>query len=142
MAKSELFENSLIGFLLKNLNAFPVRRNHSDKSAIRYAQRIINEGGILGIFPEGRRVREKLPSTAKYGVAFLARITSADILPVCIYRNPEDKRKRHGLKIIFGEMIKNEDLGFLGMDKKAELISASEKIMSAIRRLWEEENCR
>ncbi len=142
MAKSELFENPVAAFFLRNLNAFPVRRNYSDRNAIRYAKRIIDGGSVLGIFPEGRRVRKSAPTQAKDGVALLARLTGADVLPVCIYRSKEDERKRHGLRVVFGTLLKNEELGFEGKDKKAELSSASEKIMSAIRNLWEEENCR
>lgn len=143
MAKSELFENKAVAVFVRNMNAFPVKRNYSDRNAIRYAKSVIEKGWVLGIFPEGRRVRESAsPAEAKEGVAYLARVTGADVLPVCIYRNPEDKRKRHSLTLVFGKVIRNSELGFGQSNKSEEISSAAETIMSAIKKMWEEENCR
>lgn len=143
MAKSELFEKKHIAAFMRNMNAFPVKRNYSDRNAIRYAKSVIDKGWVLGIFPEGRRVRESAsPVEAKAGVAYLARATGADVLPVCIYRNPEDKRKRHSISLVFGKVIKNSDLGFGNGNKTEEINNAAEIIMSEIKKMWEEENCR
>lgn len=140
MAKSELFEDPLKAVFMRNMNAFPVIRNHSDRNALRYAKSIIDKGQVLGIFPEGQRVRRSSPTSGKSGVAYLARVTGADVLPVCIYRSPDDDGIRHSLMLIYGKVIKNSSLGFKGKNRGEELSAAAEIIMDAIRKLWEEEN--
>ncbi len=140
MAKSELFEQPLKAAFMRNMNAFPVKRNHFDRASLRYAVRILENGGVLGIFPEGRRVRASAPTEAKNGVAYLARLTGSDVIPVCIYRSPDDNGVWHGLTLSYGKVIRNSELGFEGADKAKELNAASELIMNRIKELWEAEN--
>lgn len=141
MAKSDLFENPFVSVILRNMNAFPVRRWKSDRKALRYAKEVLDRGWALGIFPEGKRVRGGVPPTeARTGIGYLARVTGADVLPCCIYKV---QRPVHSKAIVrFGTVIKNSELGFVGEDKSAEMKRASELIMNRIKELWEEERCR
>ncbi len=140
MAKSELFTNPFKAAFMRNMNAFPVKRNHFDRAAIRRAEKILGNGWVLGIFPEGRRVKNSPPTDAKNGVAYLARLTGADVLPVCIYRSPTDTSRWHSLVLSYGEVIDNSEFGFGGKDRAGELKAASELIMKRIKSLWEAEN--
>lgn len=142
MAKSELFEKWNMSLLMKSMNAFPVRRNFADRSAIKYAEKVIEEGYVLGIFPEGGTVKELIPAEAKNGVGYISYKTGADVLPVCIYRNPEDNRKRHSLVLRFGEVIENADLFHKEKSRSEDIRKASDMIMDEIKRMWEEESCR
>ena len=139
MAKSELFENRYISFIIRNMNAFPVKRNSSDRQALMYAKKILANNWVLGIFPEGRRVRHSSPTDGKTGVAFLARVTGADILPVCLYKTGTDWM-RPKVTLRFGTVIKNSELGFANVDRAEELKKATDMIMNSIKKLWEEEN--
>lgn len=141
MAKSDLFQNPFSAVILRNMNAFPVKRWKSDRKALRYAKEVLDRGWALGIFPEGRRVRGGVPPTeARTGIGYLARVTGADVLPCCIYKV---QRPIHSKAIVrFGTVIKNSELGFVGEDKSAEMKRASELIMNKIKELWEEEKCR
>ncbi len=140
MAKSELFMNPLKATFMKQMNAFPVKRNYFDRAAIRRAEQIIKNGWVLGVFPEGRRVKNSSPTEAKNGVAYLARLTGADVLPVCIYRSPSDKSRWHSLILSYGDVINNSEFGFGEKNRAEELNSASELIMKRIKSLWEAEN--
>lgn len=142
MAKSEIFEKRAMALFVKSMNAFPVKRNYSDRKALKYAKSILENGWALGIFPEGRTVKELIPAEAKTGVAYLAHKTGADVLPVCLYRNPEDTRKRHGLVLRFGEVIENSTLFQSEKTKSDDIKKAADRIMDEIRKMWEEENCR
>lgn len=82
MAKKELFENPVFAFILKSLYAFPVDRNGLDLKALRYAVSLVDDGKVLGIFPEGTRVKEVKRENVKDGVAFVALKAKADILPI------------------------------------------------------------
>ncbi len=140
MAKSELFENSATAFLMRNLNAFPVRRGLSDRDALKYACGILNEDKILGIFPEGRRVRSAVPEKAKRGVAFIARRTGSDILPASLYVDPKEDVMRPKLTLRLGRVLKNSELFSGEYDKSLELEKASDYIMETIEKLWEKKH--
>ena len=56
MAKSELFKNPLLRWLLVKVGAFPVDRAHPGPSAIKVPVRALKqEGKALMIFPTGSR---------------------------------------------------------------------------------------
>lgn len=133
IAKSELFEKWPMAFLVTNLNAFPVRRGMSDRSAVKYACDILNDDKILGIFPEGRRVRSAVPDKGKRGVAFISRRTGADILPASLYIDPQEDVIRPKLTIRFGRVLKNSEL----FKDNKDLDSTAEYIMNEIEKLWE-----
>lgn len=88
MAKAELFENKFLARIFTWLNAFPVKRGSADRAAIRNALQVLEEGKVLGIFPEGRRNKTGEELEAQNGAAMLALKTNAPIIPVaCIGTN-------------------------------------------------------
>ena len=136
MAKDELFKNPVFASFLKNMNVFPVKRQTSDKRALEFAKRIISSGWVLGIFPEGSRIKDAIPKRAKNGVSYLAAKTKADVLPVSIYKAPGVRKLRPQITIRFGKLIKNSELGFSDEYSQQKIRESSEKIMSAITALW------
>lgn len=58
MAKKELFHVPVVKSVVKAYGAFPVDRKNADISAIKTALKTLKENKILGIFPEGTRVRD------------------------------------------------------------------------------------
>ena len=140
MAKQELFEKSVLGFMCKHCNSFPVRRGEGDMSAINYSAEIINKGWILGIFPEGTRSKDFKPARGKSGIALIAKMTGADVLPVSIYTSDEFKKGTR-LTVRFGKVIKNEEFCFAQEHSPRELRNASKRVMEDITALWEEGHC-
>jgi len=55
MAKSELFSHKLFAWLIRSVNAFPVRQGEGDLAAMRETIKRLQEGHILVMFPEGGR---------------------------------------------------------------------------------------
>jgi len=85
MAKAELFNNKLLSWLIKQLNAFPVRRGIADRTAIKHGLDLLRRGEVLGIFPEGGRNKAGDNRKAQNGVAMLALKSGAPVVPVaCI----------------------------------------------------------
>jgi 1-acyl-sn-glycerol-3-phosphate acyltransferase len=84
MAKAELFRVPLLGPLIKRLNARPVRREGADAGALRTALRILQDGGVLLMFPEGTRGPEGTLREPKPGAAMLAVLSGAPVVPVFI----------------------------------------------------------
>jgi 1-acyl-sn-glycerol-3-phosphate acyltransferase len=84
MAKAELFHVPLFGGLIRRLNARPVRREGADASALRPALRILQEGGVLLVFPEGTRGPEGTLRSPKPGAGMLAVLSGVMVVPVFI----------------------------------------------------------
>lgn len=82
MAKKGLFENPLLGNILKVAGVFPVDRQGNDLKALRYAIGLVKDGKTLGIFPEGTRVKEISRENMHEGVGFIALKAKVDILPI------------------------------------------------------------
>lgn len=84
MAKAELFWGPL-GWLLLRLGAFPVRRGEADMDAIETARLILEQEGVLVMFPEGTRVEDPHALGAPHhGAGRLALQTGAPIIPTAI----------------------------------------------------------
>jgi 1-acyl-sn-glycerol-3-phosphate acyltransferase len=83
MAKIELMRAPVLGWILKQGGAFPVRRGEADAQAVASAISILRAGGLLLMFPEGTRNRD---GTAELqpGAARIALQTGAAIVPVAV----------------------------------------------------------
>jgi 1-acyl-sn-glycerol-3-phosphate acyltransferase len=109
MAKTELIQ-ARYGPLLVRLGAFPVRRGSSDADALETARIILEQGGLLALFPEGTRIRdpEEL-GNPKRGAGRLALETGAPLVPAAItgteklFLGPLPKPRR--VQVAFGEPI-------------------------------------
>jgi 1-acyl-sn-glycerol-3-phosphate acyltransferase len=86
IAKKELFENKLLANILAKLKVISVDREDSSAnlSTLKNAIRILRNGDVLGIFPEGTRVKGSDFGEAKAGLAMLAIKGRADVLPISI----------------------------------------------------------
>ena len=80
MAKKELFENPFLRAVL------PISRGEADLSGIRTALRILKEGGLLCIFPEGTRnkARKEPLLPLQEGVAMISLRAKAPIVPMWV----------------------------------------------------------
>ncbi|HEX6817245.1 MAG TPA: lysophospholipid acyltransferase family protein [Ktedonobacterales bacterium] len=84
MAKAELFQVPFVGGFIRREGAFPVRRGEGDREALRIAERLLSEGKVIGIFPEGHRTEEHALIEAHPGVALIALRAGAPVIPVAI----------------------------------------------------------
>jgi 1-acyl-sn-glycerol-3-phosphate acyltransferase len=84
MGKTELFQG-WAGPLLVRLGAFPVRRGEADADALETARTVLQQGGLLALFPEGTRVRDPEGlGSPKRGAGRLALDTGAPLVPAAI----------------------------------------------------------
>lgn len=84
MAKEELFKVPVISFLITKFGAFPVKRGAGDRAAIRATLKILEEGKVLGIFPEGTRSKTGEVGQGMSGTAMFALKSEAKVVPVAI----------------------------------------------------------
>ncbi len=82
MAKDQLFRIPLLGFFLKKLGIFPVKRGGNALTAMKTAMKVLSGGNRLLVFPEGTRVEEQGEVEAKGGVTMMATRTGVPMVPV------------------------------------------------------------
>ena len=95
MAKKELFKNRFFGAVLRAFGAFPVSRGESDAAAVSNAMKMVADGELVGIFPEGTRIIGDALGKFQPGVAMMAMRSKAAIIPVYIDRKLKLFRRTH-----------------------------------------------
>ncbi|MGQ0645514.1 MAG: lysophospholipid acyltransferase family protein [Elusimicrobiota bacterium] len=128
MAKQELFEIPVLGWIIRHVNAFPVRRVERDVSAFKTAQRILAAGEAMILFPEGTRQKNGVLGAPKPGVGMLAAKTGSPVVPVYAHNTGRLSRFKP-LAVCFGPPLsprEGEDYG-----------DFSRRVMAAIAELKE-----
>jgi 1-acyl-sn-glycerol-3-phosphate acyltransferase len=85
LIKSPVFDVRLIGPFLRTVGQLPVQRGQADAALVlKDAERSLRAGECLVVYPEGTASRDPAlwPMVAKTGVARLALVTGAPVIPV------------------------------------------------------------
>lgn len=110
LAKDSLYKG-IKKVLFKNMGIIPVNRSAKNKKAIESAEKVLNNKGLIGIFPESTINRTKdIIMPFKIGAVKMAKDTNSYIVPFSI--TGKYKLFKNDLKIIFGKpyKVKEEDL--------------------------------
>lgn len=118
MAKRELFETPLVGWVFWAYGAFPVRRFSGDMGALRVARNYLRNGDMVLMFPEGTRSHGEGIQPALPGAAMVALLAHAPLIPVAITGTERISvpkvffqwivRRRIHIRIEFGEPFQLE----------------------------------
>jgi 1-acyl-sn-glycerol-3-phosphate acyltransferase len=106
MGKIELFKSVFARMFFHIVKAFPVRRGEGDLPAIRHAFKLLRDGKLFGIFPEGKRVKTGEMAKFEPGTAMIALKNDAPIIPLYIKGKYKFFRR---MKLIIGEPIRLAD---------------------------------
>jgi len=98
LAKAEAWDNRLLGWLLDQWEAIPIRRGESDIGALRRALAVLKDGGILAVAPEGTRSRHGRLQRAHAGVVTLALKSDAPLWPLAFHGGEEIGRNVRRLR--------------------------------------------
>jgi 1-acyl-sn-glycerol-3-phosphate acyltransferase len=146
LAKAEYFDRRAVAVLFRALGAIPVRRQHSRAAlaSLETAEEVLAAGGVFAIHPEGTRSRDGRLHRGRTGVATLALVSGAPVVPVAVIgtdraqpagtRLPRPRRVtvRFGAPLDFSR--------YAGMDGSPAIRRAiTDEIMSAILDLSEQE---
>ncbi|MDR1926341.1 MAG: 1-acyl-sn-glycerol-3-phosphate acyltransferase [Endomicrobium sp.] len=129
MAKKELFNIPVFGWMIKQTNAFPVKRGTQDMVAMRQAFSLLKNGHLLLIFPEGTRSKDAKIGKARTGAGMMACNAQVPLIPVKIeHTNTMIKFKQ--IRIKYGKPIYP-----LKEFKKSDYINLSQKALDAIAKM-------
>ena len=136
LAKSELFESKAFGWLIRSLNAYPIRQGAGDVGAMRETIKQLNEGRVLNIFPEGTRTETGELQPLQPGFALVVRKTKVPVIPVAIEGSyeawPKENRMPHSspVKVMYGPAMHLHEL------RPAEIVArVDEKLKAMIAEL-------
>lgn len=101
MAKKELFKNKIIAYLLEKAYTIPIDRQKNDMKALKRCLKVLKNNEVLGIFPQGTRVKQGQDEDAKLGIGMFAVTTNTPVIPVSIIT--EGYKPFSKIKIIYHE---------------------------------------
>ena len=104
MGKAELFKNPALRWFLTRSGAFPVRRGERDAESFKTAVRLVRDGGVLAMFPEGTRrskgLRKKHVARPHPGAARIALAADAPLVPAAVAGT--DRLGRSPVRVAYG----------------------------------------
>lgn len=128
MAKAELFNVPVLKDLLKNFGTFPVKRGGGDREALRAGLKVLKDGNVLGLFPEGTRSKDGQLGKGLPGAGFFALRSTAAVVP-CAIIGPYKPFKT--LRVVYGKPIHMDEY----REKKISTEEMTEIIMEEIGNL-------
>lgn len=129
MAKAELFKNKLLGTLLLGLGAFPIKRGEADIKSIKTSLKILSEGKVLSLFPEGTRNRSDAVR-AEPGIAMLSVKAKVPVVPVAVI---SDYKFLHRTVLKIGKPINLEEF----YDQKLHSEDYTKVSIDIMKNIWE-----
>ena len=113
MAKKEIFDHKLAGPLMRGMKHVPVDRFGRATDAIQAGVSILEEGEVLGMFPEATISRSFMPAPAKTGAARMATLAGVPIVPSAVWGSqriltkgrPKNFQRGIAIDVRFGEPI-------------------------------------
>jgi len=84
VGKSELFRNPFGAWIMRRLNAFPLRQGKGDIGALKETIHRLREGHVLNIYPEGARSPDGQIHAFQKGVALIIRRANVPVIPAAI----------------------------------------------------------
>lgn len=133
IAKEDLFHSKALNWLAHVFDIIPIKRGKQDMESMKRSMKLLKEGEILGIFPEGTRKGIAKNVKTKNGAAFMAVRNGVKVVPVGIQGSFKPFSRvvlNYGKPIEF-EKQKSPDKDYLDQ--------ASEKIMEQIIMLTNQE---
>lgn len=82
--KSEFNKVGIMRSILALIGGIPVERGTADVKALRRAQRSLQAGESLLVYPEGTRVKAGEPSVLHGGFALMAKMAHTKVIPMAI----------------------------------------------------------
>ena len=115
--KKEYIEKKFSRWVFRHVGCIPVDRTKRDDAAVNSALKVLNDGGAIGIFPEGTRNKtNELLLPFKFGTVSMAYKTNSYIVPFAIKGNYTFRSK--DLTIIYGKPFKVGNMTLVDANNK------------------------
>lgn len=96
LAKQELFEeNRVTRWITEHYGSIPLNRGRLNRDSLRLAEIVLEQGGVIGVFPEGTRSDSGILQSGQRGAALLAVQAGVPIVPVALIGTEKLNRWYH-----------------------------------------------
>lgn len=146
LAKHTLYVFKPLGKIFARAGGIPVERGAADREALKVAERLLNIGEAMIVFPEGTRQSGPEIPELFGGVAYLAGRTSARVVPIAIAGTeeafpPGAKWPRRGHVVVeVGEILEAPGSG--GRAKRSEREEFNKVLRERLQELLDRANQR
>jgi 1-acyl-sn-glycerol-3-phosphate acyltransferase len=142
LAAADVYNSNLAFRIMCDLvNCIPVKRDENDRAALLKTIRLLRQGNLFGIFPEGQRSRDGTIGEGKEGVAVIALATGCPVIPVGISGTFEALRRKTRIikpskvRVKFGAPL---EFGKEKHPSTERVFSVRDQIMNEIKKLYSE----
>lgn len=84
LAWDKIFTIPLLGFIVRSFGAIPVNLSKKDSNAFEQAMKVLANGDLIALFPEGQRSQQGYMEKLKSGAARMAIFNKCPIVPITI----------------------------------------------------------
>ena len=143
LGAADIPHEKITAFFANSFGHIPVNRGHMDRQALRQAINILNQKGIIGMFPEGG-IWEPGAMRAQTGVSWISYRANAPVLPIGFggtlgALSNAIKLKRPRISIHVGELIPPAHIS-PGKNRKTYFQNYASKVMDAVNALLPPDN--
>lgn len=87
LAKIELFDNKVLGPMLRQMRHIPVRRGSGDHGPIEFGLKSLSQGEMILVYPESTVTTNPdfSPMKGKTGIARLAILSGVPVIPLAVW---------------------------------------------------------
>ncbi len=138
LGKEELFRRQPLGWFIRSLGTFPVRRGEADLDAMRAAKGLLDSGEAMLIFPEGTRQASDDIGEIFDGTAWLSAKSQTPVLPVGVAGTREAMPsgakfpKRVQVAIVVGDVLAPPVGPDGGRARRADMTAWTQTLRAAI----------
>ena len=111
LAKDVYASNFILKPFFKLAHAISINTDKTDVSAIRQCFKVLKSDNVLGIFPEGTRIRKGVTAEGKGGTIMMAHRTKTPILYAKIAPSKGKFKFFRKTDLYFGDIVTVEQLG-------------------------------
>ncbi len=140
LARESLFRKPGFGWLIRSVNAFPVKRDTVDLAAVKESLRRLKDGQLLLLFGEGTRSQDGRIAPLQPGMAMMARRTKVPLIPVVIDGAfeawPRNKKfcSIHAIRVMYGQPITTQQMANLSDKEAVQIIYQRQQEMQHLLR--------
>jgi 1-acyl-sn-glycerol-3-phosphate acyltransferase len=140
LARKTLFNVPILGTMLKTVNVIPVDQQKPDMNGPRTVIKLLQQGEMVLLFPEGERSWKGDLLPGKPGAGMVACKANVPILPARVFGTYEilprgaSRPKHHPIRIVFGKPF-HVPQAEAGIGKKELYQRVSQQMMDEIAKL-------
>lgn len=133
VAKREVFDNPVVGPLMRSMEHIRVDRGGDTASAMREVADALAGGDLVGMFPEGTISRSFVPLAGRPGAARMAVESGVPLIPGAVWGSQRIFTKDRTFRPAYGAYVLVSFGPAIEHDRDADPLEVHERLMASIR---------